>query len=134
MKKEIKYYKIAGLLIIMLSIYNFILAFYSGFLMPITDTSEFAAMGTFARGIADLLTMIFSLLSFLVAIFLLRKKRKAYIWTIVLLVISYPVTAIYQIEGLFSVNITEFIFYIKTILPFIILGLLIMSWKEFRKS
>ncbi len=125
--------KIAIALLLLMGCANIVLAYYS--LIAPLDKSEFAALHNFAIGIYAILIALFSVIILFSAVFMIKQKRWAYFLSIIFTILTIPVLEVSNLKEIaFNLSLGSNISLNKEILPIIILILLLLCRKDFRKS
>jgi mannose/fructose/N-acetylgalactosamine-specific phosphotransferase system component IID len=98
------------------------------------ESGEFSVMKNVSTQLSAMMAMLFSLFLLVFAFFVLRKKRWAYITSIVLIILSMIVLGAGGISALiFELSPGAPLSVTSEILPAVLLLLLILSFKDFRK-
>ena len=121
--------KIAIGLLFLMGIINIVLSYIS-LTEPVADHSEFAALKNVAMGLYALLIAILSILMIISNIFLLKKKRWAYILNIILVILIFLLLEVSDFKHVLLLNISVN----KEILPFVTLVMLVLGFKVIWKK
>lgn len=132
-KIQNKLITITTVLLVVFALINSVLA-YAKISVP-NDTSEFAGIKNAAISLYSILVFIFSTIQILCALFFYKIKRWAYFFSVLIVVLTIPVlgfgsitTLVFEFSPGNSISVTA------EILPTLILLLLILNFKTFKKQ
>ena len=124
---------IAALSIIAFALLNIVLAYFS--LVAPADSSEFGALRNFSIALVDFMIIFFCLILIFSGLFLLKQKRWAYVLSIIFLVLLMLLLGGSDLKELvFELSPGAALSLNHEILPAVILILLLLSFKSFRKK